>query len=252
MHANYAYALRRVGTLGGALSTSERLGPWLLIDAGLGEGTFNIGILIDPPSADLDADLAQAEAWFASRGIWHLRLDLRSEADAPMLAAAANAGLVEWWRQPALLLQPLPLAWPGLPTLEIRLVTTPAEVDAYVSLDEAERDREFQLQMVAAALELEGFCLLLAYDRGRPVARSMAVVTGEIVGIHNVFVPPELRNRGYGAAITIAAIEAGRSLGAKAACLESTELGLPVYHRLGFMYEYEYITMHRSSFPVAP
>jgi GNAT superfamily N-acetyltransferase len=234
------------------MSASERVGPWLLIDAGLGEGAFNIGVLLEQPGPDLEEALALAEDWFGTRGLWHLRLDLRSDHDADMIVAGRAAGLVEWWSEPALLLQPLPILWPGLPRLDLREVRSRDDVEAYVSLEDNERDREFQHEMVSAALELEGFRLLLGFVDGRPVARSMAVVCDGMVGIHNVFVPPTWRNRGYGAAITVAAIEAGRALGAKAACLESTELGLPVYHRLGFIHEYDYVTLHRTNPPVAP
>lgn len=249
MHENYTVGLRRVSALGGNLAASARVGPWQLVDAGLGEGSFNIGVLVEP-SSDPDGDLALAEGWFASRGLWFVRLDFRSDADADMLAAASRAGFVEWWRQPAMLLHPLPSGWPGVPLIEVRDVRTREQVEAYVALDEDEKDRDFQARMVRAASQLDGFRLLLGLEKGEPVARSMAVVTGDMVGIYNVFVPPALRNHGYGAAITVAAIEAGRKLGATAACLESTDLGLPVYRRLGFVELYEYITMQRPGAPV--
>jgi len=42
------------------------------------------------------------------------------------------------------------------------------------------------------------------------------------------------RRRGYGAALTWAALAAGREQGCVAATLTATEMGYPLYQRLGF------------------
>jgi GNAT superfamily N-acetyltransferase len=83
----------------------------------------------------------------------------------------------------------------------------------------------------------------LGLVEGRPVARSMGVTRGPLIGVHNVYVPPTQRSKGYGAALTAAAIEAGRASGATSACLEATVLGLPVYERMGFRRYDDYLTV---------
>ena len=45
---------------------------------------------------------------------------------------------------------------------------------------------------------------------------------------------PEFRRRGYGTALTWAAIAAARAMGARAALLGATPLGYPVYLKMGF------------------
>jgi ribosomal protein S18 acetylase RimI-like enzyme len=54
------------------------------------------------------------------------------------------------------------------------------------------------------------------------------------VVISNVATLPEARNRGLGRAVTLAAMHAGAEAGATIAVLESSEMGLNVYRRLGF------------------
>jgi GNAT superfamily N-acetyltransferase len=76
---------------------------------------------------------------------------------------------------------------------------------------------------------------------GQDVATSMAVVTGGLVGVYNVQVRPDFRSRGLGRAMTQAALAAGSRHGCTAATLQSTEMGLPVYERMGFTTQYKIV-----------
>ena len=67
-----------------------------------------------------------------------------------------------------------------------------------------------------------------------PVATAVSVVTHGIAGIFGVTVAEAARRRGYGAAITWAAVEAGARAGADAAALQAPPLGAPVYAAMGF------------------
>jgi GNAT superfamily N-acetyltransferase len=244
MHANYSYALRRVGTMAEG-SDSADLGPWSLMYSGLPDARSNIGILRCEPEDVVDA-LVRAEEWFEQHGVTAIRLTLRSVEDAPMVAAAEVSGYSRWWVEPAMSLDPLPERWDGIPGLEVRRVESEAEVQTYAGLEAEERSEHwFQEQMTRTAMRLEGHVLFVGYIDGEPVARSMAVVRDGVVGVHNVYVPPSLRRRGYGAAITAATVDAGREMGATAACLEATEMGAPVYRRMGFVHRYDYVTVGR-------
>lgn len=241
MFENYVHSLARIAELGPD-AASERVGPWLCIDAGIGESSFNIAVLREPV-ADPRRALHQAEEWYGMRGL-NFRLDLRAAEDAAILEVAAMAGYVTWWVEPALLLEALPPAWPAISGFRTSTVRTAEEVSAYAGLDSEEyADTRFQERMAGVAIELPGCDLLLGRLEGKPVARSMAVTTGKVVGIHNVYVPPSLRGRGLGAAITAAAVEAGRRRGAVAACLEATPAGLRVYERMGFAKVSEYVVV---------
>jgi GNAT superfamily N-acetyltransferase len=69
---------------------------------------------------------------------------------------------------------------------------------------------------------------------GAPVNASRLFCAAGIAGIYNVATLPSVRGRGFGTEITIAALEAARSLGYQVAGLESSSLGYNIYRRLGF------------------
>jgi ribosomal protein S18 acetylase RimI-like enzyme len=69
---------------------------------------------------------------------------------------------------------------------------------------------------------------------GRPVATSALYTGTGLAGVYGVGTLPELRGRGLGRAMTIAALAEGRRRGLRIGALMSSDLGLPVYRRLGF------------------
>jgi GNAT superfamily N-acetyltransferase len=214
--------------------------------SGLPEGRSNIGVLTREPSDVVEA-MVGAEEWFEQYGVLVIRFTLRIPKDSAMLAAAEVSGYSRWWVEPAMSLDPLPERWTGIPKLEVRRVETEADVRTYGELEAEERaEFWFQVQMTRTAMRMEGHTLLVGSVDGTPVARSMAVVRDSVVGVHNVYVPPSARQRGYGAAITAATVDAGRELGATAACLEATEMGEPVYRRMGFVRRYDYVTVGKK------
>jgi len=74
----------------------------------------------------------------------------------------------------------------------------------------------------------------VGYIDGEPACCSMLLVTGEMAGIYWVGTLAGFRARGLGAAITAHAVEVGRKLGCTEACLQASDMGAPVYTRLGF------------------
>jgi ribosomal protein S18 acetylase RimI-like enzyme len=74
----------------------------------------------------------------------------------------------------------------------------------------------------------------VAYCDGRPAATSAVFLDDGVAGIYSVGTYPEFRNRGLGAAITIAALQAGRTAGCHTAILQSSKAGFRLYERLGF------------------
>jgi len=69
---------------------------------------------------------------------------------------------------------------------------------------------------------------------GEPVATSLANFEGDATGIYNVSTVERLRRRGIGAAITAAAMRAGADAGCRIAYLQSSDLGLGMYTKMGF------------------
>ena len=69
---------------------------------------------------------------------------------------------------------------------------------------------------------------------GVPVAAAALFVGAGVAGIYNVATVPEARGRGIGRAVTAAALAEAVARGQHTAVLGASELGYPVYRRLGF------------------
>lgn len=69
---------------------------------------------------------------------------------------------------------------------------------------------------------------------GEPVATASLFVGAGAAGVYFVSTLPPARRQGIGAAITLAALRAGRDLGLQLGVLGSSQAGYPVYRRLGF------------------
>ena len=84
---------------------------------------------------------------------------------------------------------------------------------------------------------------------GRVAATSVATRYARTGWIGHVFVRPELRGRGLGKRMTSLAIRHLERAGCDSIVLASTELGLPLYERLGFRIESSYHELRGSALP---
>ena len=69
---------------------------------------------------------------------------------------------------------------------------------------------------------------------GLPVASSMLFASAGVAGVYFVGTLPEARGRGFARAMTTATLREGRDRGYRFGTLQGTEMGVPVYRRLGF------------------
>lgn len=68
----------------------------------------------------------------------------------------------------------------------------------------------------------------------KPVATSALLLAAGVAGIYAVATLAEVRGQGLGTAMTLAALRVARRMGCRAAILQSSSKGFPVYRRLGF------------------
>lgn len=103
--------------------------------------------------------------------------------------------------------------------------------------DSRERLAAIRLRYAAQASRPDRVALFLAHVEGKPVGAAAVSVFGGALGcagIYDVGVLPDYRNRGIGRLVTHAACAQGKRWGARFAVLGASELGYPVYKRLGF------------------
>jgi ribosomal protein S18 acetylase RimI-like enzyme len=190
-----------------------------------------------------------------------------AEIDALLNLFAGHNGDISWWLAPGVAVEPwrsrleprglaYEAATPGMaialteqaaggaaaaaqPDLEIKIMQSAADLRQWseVFVDGYELPRDW-LEGVYNLVCTWGcdlpFRHFLGVVDGEPLATSSLLLGGGVAGVHNVAVLPAARRRGIGAAMTQVVLAHGHSLGYRAAILQSSELGLPVYRRMGF------------------
>ena len=166
---------------------------------------------------------------------------LQRGLDDRLAESAAAAGYARpHWPAPAMAMLP-GADHEFLPELEIRRGPDLFEDHADVSAPGFGTPRHY-LQALASPsfLDRDDVVIYADYVAGRPVASSMVLFVDGAVNVFNVVTDPDFRQRGYAAAMTIRATIDGFSAGCTAAYLESSQMGVSIYLRLGFETVFEY------------
>jgi ribosomal protein S18 acetylase RimI-like enzyme len=100
-------------------------------------------------------------------------------------------------------------------------------------------------QLGRAVRRTEEMSWYLARSGGEIVSTGLGFTVDGVTGVFDVATPPELRGRGYGAAVTSQIVRDGFDGGSELAFLQSSELGHGVYRRLGFREVEEYVLLTR-------
>lgn len=212
-----------------------------LCSTGLAFRSINCAVDIDLDPATADQRIAEVGGWFVARGKpWRWLVGPTSRpVDLEERLIRAGFELVSDGAGMALDLTGFePEEAPA--GVEIVPVDDLAGLDAWEELQrralalDAVRTRAWRDahdRALSADIPLRDWIATLD---GVPVAAAALFVAAGVAGIYNVATVPEARGRGIGRAVTAAALAEAVARGQGTAVLGASDLGYPVYRRLGF------------------
>ncbi len=238
-HENWiAYLTGVVGCAGGA--TVTRAGGVVTILTGLPFDWFN-QVLIEyeeTTPAGVLAGVAQARDR-GDRFVVRLREGI-DDRFIPMLTRAGLMPAGEATVTPGMVAFPIDhdaIAVHAAPELEIRRVTDADGVDAHRRVVTAGFGSDPAVALGTSCVDLldRPECVVyLGYSDGAPVVSGLGWRTGRTLGVYSIATIESARRRGYGAAMTARVVADGVVAGCDVAALQASEMGRPIYERLGF------------------
>jgi ribosomal protein S18 acetylase RimI-like enzyme len=235
-------------------ATTREIGGLALVATGVPIHAFNVGMAFEP-LADAPAVVSGAIGIFDGAEVPFL-LIFRSGVDPAAEQAAADHGLPVLETFPGMALSPVPedasskAIASGLDIREVADERTLADFHAVLAAGFG-----LPLDAVAQVLGLDVLGSVaggnfVGYAEDRPATVSVGWMEGRTVGVFNVATLDDFRRRGFGEAMTWRAAAAGAESGAKVAVLQASEMGRPIYERMGFRTVASYVAFGRP--PTVP
>jgi len=234
-HENIIEAFRSVSrSLPGSRSEEE---PGVVRIATPTRGTtFNVVYVTQPPSSAVSL-IERSASFMAHAGVSKWRIEAFPGAESAVAEAALAAGLQPRPTLPGMILFPTPTRRPEPPPeLRIRRAVTKRVWETMVKVgsrglggqppEDTETTYPFDLTRV-----LRGY---VGFVGKKAVATSFTLSYHGVGGVYFVATLPEERGKGYGTALTWRAVVGTRRDGCRASFLQGTEMGTPIYARMGY------------------
>ena len=199
----------------------------LILTAIGGDGPdFNAAIVLGPMPPE--RAFALADAFFGTSGY---SVTVEVETAGPVEEAIVARGWQLDEEEPALVLTPIPAPPQPPPGLTILPVTTEQAFAQFMAVSQT----AYRWMPSLRAAQDPAVALFVGYDGEEPIGASRLTCVGGVGDINGVVTAPTHRRRGIGTAMTWAAITEGARRGCTAMTLTATEMGYPVYRRMGFV-----------------
>jgi GNAT superfamily N-acetyltransferase len=205
-------------------------------------------VAIDDGAAVAPGAIAAVVAELRARGDRFV-VNLRAGIDDVHRPAVEDLGLEplapEPW-MPGMTLHPVPGAGstPVPAELAIRRVTDPDGVADHRAAAAGGFDMPVEWLESLITVEVASHpdaAMYAGYVDGVPVVAGLGIRSGRTIGVYDIATLPEVRGRGYGAAMTMRIVDDGAAAGCDVASLQASAMGRPLYERLGFRTVVDYV-----------
>lgn len=203
-------------------------------DTGLPVSWINIAF-VTRPLQDPRTQISRAMEFYEQRRSPFV-VRIREGLDPAAEAACEEFGLVHSGYVPGMASTAVTPP-PAPPDLDVEVVSSPEALAAFCDVMARGFDMPGEMTTAmfpAAVLRNADAEFYLGVAEGRPVATSALICSDDVAGVYNVSTVPEVRKRGYGEALTWHAIAAGATRGCDMAALQASDMGRPIYERMGF------------------
>ncbi|MHB8772768.1 MAG: GNAT family N-acetyltransferase [Syntrophales bacterium] len=225
-------------TIGGEFFTGYKFS---IFNTGYPNRQFNVFFVREKTTNPLKL-LQKGEQFFESRKL-PFRISFSSGAEKDFLPLLSERGYKENRPEAVMTLSDLPDKNVFRRDLDIRRISSAEELVHFQEIVENSYSLPAgsgRFVITERIVNLPDTELFVGYADNQPACTSMVIKTGPVAGIYWVATLDRFRNRGFGKAITVESLVAGRNRGCTFASLQASVMGMPVYRSIGFANPYNY------------